>query len=39
MHADAYSGPMAGLPDPERDRQFYEGVPARRLWPGSSTSR
>ena len=31
MHADAYRGPMAGLPDPERDRQFYEGVPARRL--------
>jgi uncharacterized RDD family membrane protein YckC len=22
---------MAGLPDPERDRQFYEGVPLRRL--------
>ena len=22
---------MAGLPDPERDRQFYEGVPPRRL--------
>ncbi len=32
MHdAYGYSGPMAGLPDPERDRQFYEGVPARRL--------
>ena len=31
MHADAYRGPMAGLPDPELDRQFYEGVPARRL--------
>jgi uncharacterized RDD family membrane protein YckC len=29
----AYSvfGPMDGLPDPERDRQFYAGVPARRL--------
>lgn len=24
-------GTMLGLPDPERDRQFYEGVPARRL--------
>ena len=31
MHADRLSGPMAGLPDPEHDRQFYEGVPARRL--------
>jgi uncharacterized RDD family membrane protein YckC len=31
MHADAYRGPMAGLPDPDLDRQFYEGVPARRL--------
>jgi uncharacterized RDD family membrane protein YckC len=31
MPAFAYSGPMAGLPDPERDAQFYEGVPARRL--------
>ena len=31
MHADAYSGPMAGLPDPERDPQFYDGVPSRRL--------
>jgi uncharacterized RDD family membrane protein YckC len=31
MHAEAYRGPMAGLPDPELDRQFYEGVPARRL--------
>jgi uncharacterized RDD family membrane protein YckC len=31
MNADHYYGPMAGLPDPERDRQFYEGVPARRL--------
>ena len=26
-----FGGTMAGLPDPERDRQFYEGVPARRL--------
>ena len=31
MHADASSAPMAGLPDPEHDRQFYDGVPARRL--------
>lgn len=31
MHADIYTGPMAGLPDPERDRQFYEGVPLRRF--------
>ena len=31
MHAYDYSGPMAGLPDPELDRQFYQGVPARRL--------
>jgi uncharacterized RDD family membrane protein YckC len=31
MHADHHYGPMAGLPDPERDRQFYDGVPARRL--------
>jgi uncharacterized RDD family membrane protein YckC len=31
MNADHYFGPMAGLPDPERDRQFYEGVPGRRL--------
>ena len=31
MHADRMSGPMAGLPDPDHDRQFYEGVPARRL--------
>lgn len=28
---NAYLGPMSGLPDPERDRQFYEGVPSRRL--------
>ena len=30
----AYSvlGPMHGLPDPERDRQFYDGVPMRRLF-------
>jgi uncharacterized RDD family membrane protein YckC len=31
MHAFSSFGPMDGLPDPERDRQFYEGVPARRL--------
>jgi uncharacterized RDD family membrane protein YckC len=32
MHAaDHHAGPMWGLPDPDRDRQFYEGVPARRL--------
>ena len=28
---NTYLGPMSGLPDPERDRQFYEGVPSRRL--------
>ena len=31
MHADRLTGPMAGLPDPERDRQFYDGVPPRRF--------
>ena len=31
MHAYDYSGPMGGLPDPDADREFYEGVPARRL--------
>lgn len=31
MHAYGFSGPMDGLPDPERDRQFYDGVPSRRL--------
>jgi uncharacterized RDD family membrane protein YckC len=31
MYASDFAGPMAGLPDPERDRQFYDGVPARRL--------
>jgi uncharacterized RDD family membrane protein YckC len=32
MH-EAYGpfGLMSGLPDPDRDRQFYDGVPARRL--------
>ncbi len=28
---DALLGPMPGLPDPERDPQFYEGVQPRRL--------
>lgn len=28
---DAYLGNRSGLPDPDRDRQFYEGVPGRRL--------
>ena len=31
MHADSCAGPMAGLPDPERDRQFYDGVLLRRF--------
>ncbi|MER2509879.1 MAG: RDD family protein [Amaricoccus sp.] len=31
MQAYGYAGSLAGLPDPEMDRQFYEGVPARRL--------
>lgn len=31
MHAFSTIGPMDGLPDPERDRQFYDGVPSRRL--------
>ena len=31
MHADSFTTPLDGLPDPERDRQFYEGVPPRRL--------
>ena len=32
MHdARSYQGLLHGLPDPELDRQFYEGVPARRL--------
>jgi uncharacterized RDD family membrane protein YckC len=26
-----FFGSLHGLPDPERDRQFYEGVPSRRL--------
>lgn len=28
---DAYLGTSSGLPDPERDRQFYDGVPGGRL--------
>ena len=31
MQATDFAGPMPGLPDPDRDRQFYDGVPARRL--------
>lgn len=31
MHADSFNAPMAGLPDPERDQQFYDGVPTRRF--------
>ena len=31
MHATSLSGPMPGLPDPDVDVQFYEGVPMRRL--------
>ena len=31
MHVSDFAGPMDGLPDPERDRQFYDGVPFRRL--------
>jgi uncharacterized RDD family membrane protein YckC len=31
MHADSYPTAMAGLPDPEHDRQFYDGVPLRRF--------
>jgi uncharacterized RDD family membrane protein YckC len=31
MTAYAHSGLMAGLPDPEFDRRFYAGVPARRF--------
>ena len=32
MHADGFTGPMYGLPDPDRDRQFYDGVRTRRLF-------
>lgn len=28
---DTFFGTMSGLPDPDRDRQFYDGVPRRRL--------
>jgi uncharacterized RDD family membrane protein YckC len=31
MDATSLSGPMPGLPDPDVDPQFYEGVPMRRL--------
>lgn len=31
MTSFAFEGALAGLPDPERDRQFYEGVPLRRF--------
>ena len=31
MSAHAASRPLAGLPDPELDRQFYTGVPLRRF--------
>ena len=38
MDATGYAGPMGGLPDPDLDRQFYDGVPtARASSPGSST--
>ena len=31
MQAYGTIGALPGLPDPEIDREFYEGVPARRL--------
>lgn len=31
MTSFAFEGALSGLPDPERDRQFYEGVPLRRF--------
>ena len=31
MDATSLSGPMPGLPDPDVDAQFYEGVPMRRF--------
>lgn len=31
MHATSLPGPMPGLPDPDLDSQFYEGVPMRRF--------
>lgn len=31
MYATSLSGPMPGLPDPDLDAQFYQGVPMRRL--------
>lgn len=31
MYASQFSGPMAGLPDPNREPDFYRGVPTRRF--------
>ncbi len=31
MNAFGIYGPMSGLPDPDLDRQFYDGVPSRRV--------
>jgi uncharacterized RDD family membrane protein YckC len=31
MNAYGIYGPMSGLPDPDLDRQFYDGVPVRRF--------
>jgi uncharacterized RDD family membrane protein YckC len=31
VHSLGYVQPLAGLPDPDRDPQFYDGVPSRRL--------
>lgn len=30
MQPDAFARPMSGLPDPETEAEFYEGVPSRR---------
>ncbi|MFT3973274.1 MAG: RDD family protein [Amaricoccus sp.] len=32
MYASFVHGPMAGLPDPAREPEFYRGVPARRFF-------
>lgn len=32
MHASGLFGPLSGLPDPDLDRQFYDGVRTRRLF-------
>lgn len=32
MYATEFSGPMAGLPDPDHAPQFYDGVPMRRFF-------